>query len=105
MREIVSSVEGKKYRMPAFSSAREILEKAGMALGTDYQENPIVATLVNGRLSPLGTQVPMSCPIEPVRAFQGFGRRVYRHSLCTAETTPPQCGDLLIQHSFSFCQG
>ena len=68
--------------MPAFSSAREILEKAGMALGTDYQENPIVATLVNGRLSPLGTQVPMSCPIEPVRAFQGFGRRVYRHSLC-----------------------
>ena len=82
MREIVSSVEGKKYRMPAFSSAREILEKAGMALGTDYQENPIVATLVNGRLSPLGTQVPMSCPIEPVRAFQGFGRRVYRHSLC-----------------------
>jgi len=82
MREIVSSVEGKKYRIPAFSSAREILEKAGMALGTDYQENPIVAALVNGRLSPLGTPVPMSCPIEPVRAFQGFGRRVYRHSLC-----------------------
>ena len=82
MREIVSSVEGKKYRIPAFSSAREILEKAGMALGTDYQENPIVAALVNGRLSPLETPVPMSCPIEPVRAFQGFGRRVYRHSLC-----------------------
>ena len=82
MREIVSSVEGKKYRIPAFSSAREILEKAGMALGTYYQENPIVAALVNGRLSPLGTPVPMSCPIEPVRAFQGFGRRVYRHSLC-----------------------
>ena len=82
MREIVSSVEGKKYRIPAFSSAREILEKAGMALRTDYQENPIVAALVNGRLSPLGTPVPMSCPIEPVRAFQGFGRRVYRHSLC-----------------------
>lgn len=82
MREIVSSVEGKKYRIPAFSSAREILEKAGMALGTDYQENPIVAALINGRLSPLGTPVPMSCPIEPVRAFQGFGRRVYRHSLC-----------------------
>ena len=82
MREIVSSVEGKKYRIPAFSSAREILEKAGMALGTDYQENPIVAALVNGRLSPLGIPVPMSCPIEPVRAFQGFGRRVYRHSLC-----------------------
>ena len=82
MREIVSSVEGKKYRIPAFSSAREILEKSGMTLGTDYQENPIVAALVNGRLSPLGTPVPMSCPVEPVRAFQGFGRRVYRHSVC-----------------------
>ena len=82
MREIVSSVEGKKYRIPAFSSAREILEKSGMTLETDYQENPIVAALVNGRLSPLGTPVPMSCPVEPVRAFQGFGRRVYRHSVC-----------------------
>ena len=82
MREIVSSVEGKKYRIPAFSSAREILEKSGMTLGTDYQENPIVAALVNGRLSPLETPVPMSCPVEPVRAFQGFGRRVYRHSVC-----------------------
>ena len=82
MREITVSVEGKRYKLPAFSSAREILEKAGMVCGEDYQENPIVGALVNGQLSPLGTPVPMSCQLEPVRAFQGFGRRIYRHSIC-----------------------
>ena len=82
MREITVSVEGKKYKVPAFSTAREILEKAGMVCAPDYSENPIIGALVNGRLSPLGTPVPMSCPIEPVRAYQGFGRRIYRHSIC-----------------------
>ena len=67
MREISVSVEGKRYRIPAFSTAREILEKAGMVCAPDYSENPIIGALVNGRLSPLGTPVPMSCPIEPVR--------------------------------------
>ena len=82
MREITVSVEGKKYKLPAFSTAREILEKAGMTCGTSYSENPILGALVNGKLSPLGTPVPMSCSVEPVRAFQGFGRRIYRHSIC-----------------------
>ena len=82
MREITLSVHGKKYKLPAFSTAREILEKAGMTCDSSYSENPIIGALVNGKLSPLGTPVPMSCSIEPVRAFQGFGRRIYRHSIC-----------------------
>lgn len=82
MREITISVEGKKFKLPAFSTAREILEKAGMTCGTSYSENPILGALVNGKLSPLGTPVPMSCSVEPVRAYQGFGRRIYRHSIC-----------------------
>lgn len=82
MREITLSVHGKKYKLPAFSTAREILEKAGMICDTTYADNPIIGVLVNGKLSPLGTPVPMSCSIEPVRAFQGFGRRIYRHSIC-----------------------
>ena len=82
MREITVSVHGKKYKLPAFSTAREILEKAGMTCGTAYADNPIIGTLVNGKLSPLGTPVPMSCAVEPVRAHQGFGRRIYRHSIC-----------------------
>lgn len=88
MREITVSVEGKKIKMPAFSTVEEALREAGIITIKSrkdipvYQDNPIVGALVNGALSPLDAPIPMSCPIEPIKAFQGFGRRIYRHSIC-----------------------
>ncbi|MFC2822121.1 MAG: nucleoside kinase [Spirochaetales bacterium] len=88
MREITISVQGKKFKMPAFSTAGDALKEAGLITADNdigivpYEENPIVGALVNGELSPLGVPVPMSCAIEPIRVFQGFGRRIYRHSIC-----------------------
>ncbi len=88
MREITVSVEGKKIKMPAFSTVEEALREAGIITVRRrkdipvYEDNPIVGALVNGALSPLDAPIPMSCPIEPIKAFQGFGRRIYRHSIC-----------------------
>ena len=84
MRSVTLSIQGKKYTLPAFSTAREALEKSGLYDPSlkNYTDNPIVGALINGELKPLGTNVPMSCEIEPIRAFQGFGRRIYRHSIC-----------------------
>ena len=84
MREITITIDDRKVVLPAFSTAKEALEKAGIISGgvVAYEDNPVVGVLVNGELSPLGAPVPMSCTVEPVRAFQGFGRRIYRHSIC-----------------------
>ncbi|MCR5442124.1 MAG: nucleoside kinase, partial [Sphaerochaetaceae bacterium] len=84
MNEIKLSVKGKKIKMPAFSTAKEILLSAGEISSElkEYKDNPVVGALINGELMPLGAPVAMSCTVEPVRAFQGFGRRIYRHSIC-----------------------
>ncbi len=88
MREITVSIEEKKIRIPAFSTVETALREAGVITVRRrndipvYQDNPIVGSLVNGTLSPLDAPIPMSCSIEPIRAFQGFGRRIYRHSIC-----------------------
>ena len=84
MNEITITIDDRKVVLPAFSTAKEALAKAGIISGdvVAYEDNPVVGVLVNGELSPLGTPVPMSCTVEPVRAFQGFGRRIYRHSIC-----------------------
>ena len=84
MREITITIDDRKVVLPAFSTAKEALEKAGVISSgvVAYEDNPVVGVLVNGELSPLGAPVPMSCTVEPVRAFQGFGRRIYRHSIC-----------------------
>ena len=84
MRTIILSIQGKKYTLPAFSTAKEALVESGLYQNElkRYEDNPIIGALVNGELKPLSAPVPMSCEIEPVRAFQGFGRRIYRHSIC-----------------------
>ncbi len=88
MREITVSVEGKNIKLPTFSTAEDALRRAGIITVKKiadipvYEENPIVGALINGTLSPLDAPIPMSCPVEPIRAFQGFGRRIYRHSIC-----------------------
>ena len=84
MREVTLTVKGKKIKMPAFSTAREILIKAGeMPEGLqEYADNPVVGAIVNGELKPCGSHVAIPCPVEPVHAFEDFGRRIYRHSIC-----------------------
>ncbi len=84
MNEIILSVKGKTVTMPAYSTAKSILESAGKVNDANirYEDNPIVGVLVNGELQPLGAPVPMSCNVEPVYAFDDFGRRIYRHSIC-----------------------
>ena len=84
MREVTLAVKGKKIKMPAFSTAREILIKAGeMPDGLqEYADNPVVGAIVNGELKPCGSHIAISCPVEPVHAFEDFGRRIYRHSIC-----------------------
>jgi len=84
MREVTLTVKGKKIKMPAFSTAREILIKAGeMPEGLqEYADNPVVGAIVNGELKPCGSHIAISCPVEPVHAFEDFGRRIYRHSIC-----------------------
>ncbi len=84
MRTITITIQGKQYSLPAFSTAREALEKAGFVRTglQKYEDNPVVGALVNGELKPLGAPVAMSCEIRPIVAYQGFGRRIYRHSIC-----------------------
>ena len=84
MREITLTVNGKKIKVPAFSTAREILIKAGEMPEKiqNYEENPVVGALVNGELKPCGSHIPISCTVEPIHAFEDFGRRIYRHSIC-----------------------
>ena len=84
MRKITVSVKGKKITVPAYSIAKDILIKAGEPLDKDlsYEKNPIVGVLINGELKPVGAPVPMSCEVKPVHAFDDFGRRIYRHSIC-----------------------
>lgn len=48
----------------------------------NYDENPIVAALVNGELRSLNSTVYTNAKIQPVRLFSYLGKRVYRKSLC-----------------------
>lgn len=84
MRKIKITIQGKEYELPAFSTAREALGKAGLIKPglQKYEDNPVIGVLVNGELKPLGAPVAMSCEISPILAYQGFGRRIYRHSIC-----------------------
>ncbi|MGX8682120.1 MAG: nucleoside kinase, partial [Spirochaetales bacterium] len=84
MREISLTVKGKKIKMPAFSTVRDILIKAGVLPEEiqAYEDNPVVGSIVNGELKPCGSHVAISCTVEPVYAFEDFGRRIYRHSIC-----------------------
>ena len=84
MRKIEVTVDGKAYSVPVFTTAKDVLKKAGLIPEKiqRYDDNPPVGVLMNGELKPLGVCIPMSCDLETVRVFQGFGRRIYRHSIC-----------------------
>lgn len=84
MREITLTVKDKTIKMPAFSTARDILVKAAVMPEEvqEYEDNPVVGAIVNGELKPCGSHIAISCTVEPVYAFEDFGRRIYRHSIC-----------------------
>lgn len=83
MKEIIANVQGKDYRLSAYSTVADAFEAAGLLeVEMRYQDNPIVGALVNNELSPLGATLPYSCQIKPILAFQSLGRRIYRHSIC-----------------------
>jgi uridine kinase len=88
MSEIVIKVENKEYKVPAFTSAEEVFVKAGLLKKgysekpINYLDNPIIGAFVNGELRPIGSHIQMSCEVKPIRAFDSFGRRIYRHSIC-----------------------
>lgn len=83
MKEIKANVLGKDYSLSAYSTVADVFEAAGLLeVDMRYQDNPIVGALVNNDLLPLGAVLPFSCEIQPIRAYQSLGRRIYRHSIC-----------------------
>jgi len=86
--EITITVNDKKLVVPMYASAEDVFVKAGLleeGFGSskiEYCDNPIVGALVNGELRPLSSHIQMSCEVHPIRVFESFGRRIYRHSIC-----------------------
>jgi len=82
MKEIHVSVADRVLTVPPYQTVGSILEKAGFVLLSRYEDNPIVGAIVNGELHPLGYAIETEiASVEPVRAFDYYGRRIYRHSL------------------------
>jgi uridine kinase len=46
-----------------------------------YEDNPIVAILVNNELKSLSDPIEYNCSIQPLRLFSEQGKRMYRHTL------------------------
>ena len=87
-REIRIKVEGNEYEVPVYTSVEDVFVKAGLleegfsSSRIEYSGNPIVGAIVNGQLRPLSSHIQMSCEVKPIRVFESFGRRIYRHSIC-----------------------
>jgi len=82
MDNIVVKIADKTVSLPKYSTVYTAVEKAGFAVGARYEDNPIVGATVNGELQPLGAAIETSeAAVELIRAFDFYGRRIYRHSL------------------------
>lgn len=84
---IIVTIKDKQVEVPAYTTCEDILRLTGLIdtqkdQDVSYLSNPIIGAFVGGQLMPLGYHVPMSCDITPVKAFEHFGRRIYRHSIC-----------------------
>ncbi len=86
--EISIQIDEKEYKVPAYTSVESVFVKAGLLEPNysekpiDYLDNPIIGAFVNGQLCPISSHIQMSCEVKPIRAFESFGRRIYRHSIC-----------------------
>lgn len=82
MDEIIVKIADKKVSVPKYSTVYRALEKAGLSVGARYEDNPIVGAAVNGELQPLGAAIETAeATVDPIRAYDYYGRRIYRHSL------------------------
>lgn len=87
-KEIKITVCDKEYIVPVYTSVEDVFVKAGLleegfsSSKINYCDNPIIGSLVNGQLRPISSHIQMSCEVKPIRAFESFGRRIYRHSIC-----------------------
>ena len=82
MDEIIVKIADKKVSVPKYSTVYKALEKAGLSVGARYEDNPIVGATVNGELQPLGAAIEtVEATVEPIRVFDFYGRRIYRHSI------------------------
>ena len=86
--EITIKIDENEYKVPAYTSVENVFVKAGLLKqgysenSINYLDNPIVGAFVNGQLCPISSHIQMSCEVKPIRAFESFGRRIYRHSIC-----------------------
>ena len=86
--EILIRIDENEYTVPAYTSVESVFVKAGMLeqgyseRPINYLDNPIIGAFVNGQLCPISSHIQMSCEVKPIRAFDSFGRRIYRHSIC-----------------------
>ena len=68
-----------------------------------YENNPIVAVLVNNELKSLSDPLEYNCTISLIRLFSEYGTRMYRHSLCFLFTMAGKIvcpdRDMIIGHS------
>ena len=53
-----------------------------ITLSRVYEDNPIIAVLVNNELKSLSDPLEYNCTVSPIRLFSEYGKRMYRHSLC-----------------------
>ena len=82
MDSIVVKIEDKTVSLPKYSTVYTAVEKAGLTIGARYEDNPIVGATVNGELQPLGAAIETDeATVQLIRAFDYYGRRIYRHSL------------------------
>lgn len=72
------------YPVDTYTSVKEsaIISLLVKERKLDYEDNPPVAAIVNGKLKSLMDKIPQNAEIETVKLFSTLGRRVYRKTLC-----------------------
>ncbi len=69
--------DGEKREYPYGTPVFTIFEK-GM---DNYNENPIIAAMVNNTLTSLSYKVEINGEVKPIRLYSRYGNRIYRRSL------------------------
>lgn len=82
MKTIVAKIGERVITVPKYSTVHDVMKEAGIPLNLRYEDNPVVGATVNGELKPLGFAIePDNAEIAVIRAFDFYGRRIYRQSL------------------------
>ena len=80
MEKVCMICSGKEHMVTRGTSAREAL---GLPSAPVYEDDPVVAVLVNGEFKNLHySLVHRKTTLEPIKLFSPLGKRVYRHSIC-----------------------